>query len=311
MLPIEAGLGDYRNGDMENIAYTITYQRGSDKWQSKGASTWAAATLFNTLADTQNYAEARGLPGPARGINVWLFPTITGKGSRDGSTPMLRTIANTSAVSRTIDFLLAVTGRADVLLVKQVMQRQLPDMTIYYANQTQGPYDSPGLNALLFHELGHTQHYQQVGNNFWTLYIGHIIDHLGYGDKTDSGSGRIAISEGWGEYTQRLFTQNRYQGTIVDSRARRAWDELEYQVPGDNGSQWFVYGMYHDMIDTTAEPTASTHVTDDVTFYTNTRVFRGLQPDVLTVRDYQARVNAQNNSAQAPQLERLVTDYRW
>ncbi|MGI4761290.1 MAG: hypothetical protein ACRYF0_11320 [Janthinobacterium lividum] len=52
VLPIEAGLGDYQNGDMENIAYTITHQSRSDKWQSKGASTWAAATLFNTLADT-------------------------------------------------------------------------------------------------------------------------------------------------------------------------------------------------------------------------------------------------------------------
>jgi len=71
---------------------------------------------------------------------------------------MLRTIANTSAVSRTIDFLLASTGGADLLLVKQVMQRQLPDMTIFYANKVRGPYDSPGLNALLFNELWHTQH---------------------------------------------------------------------------------------------------------------------------------------------------------
>ena len=224
---------------------------------------------------------------------------------------MLRTITNTSAVSRTIDYLLAFTGRPDLLLVKQVMQRQLPDITVYYANQTQGPYKSPGLNALLFHELGHTQHYQQVGNNFWTLYIGHIVGHVGYGDKSDSGSGRIAISEGWGEYTQRLFTQDRYRGTTGNNLAINALDALEYQVPGDNDNQWFIYSMYHDMIDTTIEPTASTRVIDNVTYYFDAGVFRGLQPDVLTVRDYQAKVNAQNGNAQAPQLEQLVTSYRW
>lgn len=315
VLPIEAGLGDYENGDMENIAYTITYQRGLDKWQSKGASTWAAATLFNALDDAQNYAEFHGLPSPARGINVWLFPTFFDKGSRDGSTPMLRTIANTSLVSQAIDFLLGAIGRSDIALVKQVVQRQLPDMTIYYANKTQGPYDSPGLNALLFHELGHTQHYQQVGNNFWSAYIGYIVLHDGYGEKSTSGSGRIAISEGWGEYTQRLFTQDKYQGTTVSTRADDALRELQYQVPTDIkhdgvNDGWFVQGMYHYMIDNTVEP-ATTNVTDNVTAYRPSFVFRGLQPDVLTVRDYQARVNAQNNGLQAPELEQLVTTYRW
>ncbi|AMR26943.1 hypothetical protein A0257_07365 [Hymenobacter psoromatis] len=249
VLPIEAGLGNYQKGDMENIAYTITHQGGPNNWQSKGASTWAAATLFNNLADTRNYALARGLPGPARGINVWLFPTITEKGNRAGSTPMLRTIASTSLASRAIDFLLLATGRADVALVKQVMQRQLPDMTIFYANKTSGLYNSPGLNALLFHELGHTQHYQQVGNNFWTAYIGYIVLHNGYGEKSTSGSGRIAVSEGWGEYTERLFTDSRYRGTSYAFRAKYALDELENQVPSDIdydgvNDGWFVQGMY-------------------------------------------------------------------
>jgi len=45
-----------------------------------------------------------------------------------------------------------------------------------------------------------------VGNNFWTAYIAHIVQHLGYREKSDSGSGRIAISEGWGNYTEQLFT---------------------------------------------------------------------------------------------------------
>jgi len=278
-------------------------------------TSFSLASLFNNLAETQTYATARGLPGPARGINVWLFPTITEKGNRAGSTPMLRTITNTSLASRAIDFLLLATGRADVALVKQVMQRQLPDMTIFYANKTFGLYDSPSLNALLFHELGHTQHYQQVGNNFWTAYIGYIVLHNGYGEKSTSGSGRIAVSEGWGEYTERLFTDNRYRGTSYAFRAKYALDELENQVPSDIdydgiNDGWFVQGMYYDMTDNSVEPTA-THVTDNVTAYYPSLIFRGLQSDVLTVRDYQKRVITQNNRLQAPELEQLVTTYRW
>ena len=310
VLPVEAGLGDYQKGDMENINYTITHQGGPNNWQSKGASTWAAATLFNNLAETQTYATARGLPGPARGINVWLFPTITEKGARAGSTPMLRTIVSTSLAGRAIDFLLLATGRADVALVKQVMQRQLPDMTIFYANKSFGPYKSPGLNGLLFHELGHTQHYQQAGNAFWAVYIGRIIEHFGYGKKSDAGSGLIAISEGWGNYTERLFAQDRYRNTRFSSYATDALGELENQIPGDEEEEWFVQGMYHDMTDNTIEP-AFTRVTDDVTAYSSASVFHGLQPGITTVRYYQFRVNNQNNYVQSPQLEQLVTSYRW
>ncbi len=271
---------------------------------------FSLASLFNTLADTRNYALARGLPGPARGINVWLFPTIREAGDRDGSTPMLRTIANTAVISQVIDFLLLATGRADLALVKQVMQRQLPDMTIFYANKTFGLYDSFGLNSLLFHELGHTQHYQQAGNIFWAVYIGRIIEHFGYGKKSDAGSGLIAVSEGWGNYTEQLFTQDRYLNTRP-RYANIALERLENQIPGDEGEDWFVQGMYHDMTDNTIEPTAITRVTDDVTAYSSASVFHGLQPGITTVRYYQFRVNNQNNYVQSPQLEQLVTSYRW
>ena len=45
--------------------------------------------------------------------------------------------------------------------------------------------------------------------------------------------------------------------------------------------------------------------------FTPATVFRGLQSDVTTVRGFQGRVNVQNGNNQAPQLDVLVTDYRW
>jgi len=97
--------------------------------------------------------------------------------------------------------------------------------------------------------------------------------------------------------------------------ANSALSYLEYQAPSDIDYQnvndgWFVYGMYHDMTDNTVEP-AVTRVTDNVTAYTPAAVFRGLQPDVVTVRGYHTRVNVLNNNVQSVQLEQLVTTYRW
>ncbi|TGE15266.1 hypothetical protein [Hymenobacter elongatus] len=160
-------------------------------------------------------------------------------------------------------------------------------------------------------------HYGQVGNDYWTAYIGHIVTAFAqrrlsiYGRKTDAGAGRIAISEAWGNYIGGTFNARKYdlvnRNVSVASRAN-----LENQQPNDNvddDNGWIVYGMLHDMTDT-GEPTF-TGVTDDVDTYTTPELFRALQSDVVSVRHYQQRVLLQNSNKQAPQLEQLVTSYRW
>jgi len=53
------------------------------------------------------------------------------------------------------------------------------------------------------------------------------------------------------------------------------------------------------------------HAVNAFTPATVFRVFRGLQSDVSSVRDYQAKVQAQSNSLQAVQMGQLVTSYRY
>ena len=243
VLPINSELGTYQSGAMQNISYTITHQGGLDKRKSKGASTWTAATLFNTIADDNAYSAAHGIPGPLRGINVWLLPDFPRKDG-PGATPMLRKIASTAPVSQVVDFLLVASGLPGIALIKIILQRQLPDVCIRYSDDG-GALDSYHLNPLLYHELGHVQHYNQVVNGFWNSYIYYIVIHGGYGNKSDSDAGRIAISEGWGNYTERLFTIDRYQGTGKHFFAERALFELEEQEPTDGLSSynkgWLVY----------------------------------------------------------------------
>jgi len=68
--------------------------------------------------------------------------------------------------------------------------------------------------------------------------------------------------------------------------------------------------MLHDMTDN-GENVGVTNVIDNVNSYNSAKVLRGLQSDVVSVRQYQQRVLAQNNSSQAAELEQLVTSYFW
>jgi hypothetical protein len=81
------------------------------------------------------YCTVRGLPQPPRDLNVWLSSAITA----EASAPMLRRIAYTSFVSQALDWFLAGTAQYQVLALKHVLQRQLPDITMRYENSQAGP----------------------------------------------------------------------------------------------------------------------------------------------------------------------------
>jgi hypothetical protein len=303
VLPIKYGLGLFTRTGLQNINGTFSYQFDQ---HSVGARAWVAATLFNTLADAQNFSAARAIPGTPPGINVWLMPDPP---KETGAAPMLRYIASTSVASQLIDYLLIGSGLGNIFLAKQILQRQLPDVVINYFGENGGTAGNAVLSRLIFHELGHTQHYAQVGNSFWAVYIGYIVNNLGYGQKTSSGSGRVAISEAWGNYVGSTFTSDRYRFNDP-IQADREIGRLENQMPADSNPElWIVYGMLHDMTDAT-EP-FFTGVADNVDAYNTAQVFQGLQPNVSTVRDYKTQVLSQNNQLQSSQFDQLITSYRW
>ncbi|MET4104894.1 hypothetical protein [Hymenobacter sp. UYP22] len=310
VLPIQHQLGSYNRTAMQNLNYTFTYQADD---RSQGALAWTAATLFNFLDDMYAYCAANSLPNPPGGINVALFNTFTSS----ASAPMLRRIAETSLASNMLNVLLPPTAST----AKIILQRQLPDITLRFDDKnstTRITRLTDDLNNTFFHELAHTMHYNQVGNNFWTSYIGHIISASvnnrpsTYGRKTDNGAGLIAISEAWGTYIGNTFTARNFDLINADiATANR--NRLENQRPNndpDDDDGWIVYGMLHDMTDN-GEDFARTGVVDNVNSYTTPQLFQALQPDVKTVREYQQRVAQQNSGRQATQVEQLVTSYLW
>jgi hypothetical protein len=70
-----------------------------------------------------------------------------------------------------------------------------------------------------------------------------------------------------------------------------------------------VEGLYHDLTDT-GEP-AWTGVEENVNTYTSQQIFRGLQPNVITVQGFRQELLNRNNNQQATEVNQLVTSNRY
>ena len=163
---------------------------------------------------------------------------------------------------------------------------------------------------------------KKIGNLYWAAEILQTIANAittegAYGNKTTSGSGRIAVVQSWGFFIGNTFNDRKYRPVFI-SRANRERDQLEFQTPVDdvpvqlfaNSSLgWIPFGMLHDLIDTT-EP-AVTGVVDNVSGYTISGIFRGFSANSTTVPTLRDQILGNNGNSQAAQVNQLVTSYRW
>jgi hypothetical protein len=205
-----------------------------------------------------------------------------------------------------------------VLFVKNVLENYLPDVTLRLKNQNGVTRTASDLNGTFFHEFGHSQHYSYAGNNYWASYIAYIVANAGYGSKSTSGSGRIAVGEAWGFYIGPSFNRIRYSSNITVFNAE--FNFLEYQRRDDsvpiapfNGSYsrgWVPWGALHDMTDS-GEPSV-TLISDQVSGYTVSGVFRGYQSQgSTTVPALRDAILALNGYTQSAQVNQLFTSYGW
>jgi hypothetical protein len=96
----------------------------------------------------------------------------------------------------------------------------------------------------------------------------------GYGSKTTSGSGRVAVGEAWGNFIGSTFNRLKYLSVSAVRDAETNF--LEFQMRNDNipvffdgaiSQGWIPWGMLHDMTDT-SEPSV-TLISDQVSGFFN------------------------------------------
>ena len=204
---------------------------------------------------------------------------------------------------------------------------------------------SPRLKSIVYHELGHAQHYGAVGCNFWTDYRNAIITEISktnqaefspYGNGSDAGTAPIlAIGEMWGNHCQYIYTNRRYGngGNYAAFRAGMqaigfpniAADPLATPpTPAINAYLWAIenfnpnafgdvhnwipQGLPFDLVDDQVD--VGTAVVDNVNVYSNRDCFDALTPNVRSIGEYRNRL-LQLNNAQTAQVTNLFTSYNY
>jgi hypothetical protein len=166
-------------GDMAAISFSFAKPaNGSDSHRE--LAYWAAATTHNSVIEFRAYSTEFGLPLPPADLRI--FVTNWGNARATGSTVMFNKCHNnTIPVVLTAFFLATGSANAAAAVALAAILKNRVDMTINYLAPL-GDYNclltSASLKRIVYHELGHAQHYQQVGCDFWTSYRNAIITEL-------------------------------------------------------------------------------------------------------------------------------------
>ena len=146
--------------------------------------------------------EGLNIPLPPSNLRIWIF-----KSAKASSAVMLH-----HGALLTNEHIKGYLG-ALAFVVKSFA----PDITI----GTEGYHTYSEIYRTVVHEMAHTSHYAQVGNNYWNKYIVYIINSfihdktICYGNGLGSNAGYCEIGEMWAYYMESLLVQNRYGGERI------------------------------------------------------------------------------------------------
>lgn len=259
-------IGTYSGNNLQNINY-IFYN--AENVESNSKRYWMACHALNAVYEHRQYCVQSGIGSPPSNLNLWL--TGQNKKGKNISTaaaaPMLKQMANSSLLVGATQVYLGLVGSPITAVAIQVLKQELPDITYAYNGEgAQVSQYSDQIYQVIYHELSHACHYAKVRNAFWTPYITYIIQHNGYGQKSDSGSGRIALSESWAEFFSEYIAGKKY-GKNTSYGKYSFEDLLESFTVADVNSTWIPVGVMYDLLDPANEP-SYTNIKDNVGGYT-------------------------------------------
>jgi hypothetical protein len=307
VFPLKTTTGHFERGALQNVEFVFR-NPGSAIDRSL---TWVAAHGISTIFETDQYNNSRGIAPPPNQLRIWVSNRIT----QSASAPMLRSISDNSQVLSAIQYLIPGIGSVAAKIVRTFV----PDVTMRVQDGSNNLRSSSNIINTFFHEYAHATHYRQVGDSYWSALISAVLANGGYGNKNGFDAGRIAVAEAWGFYVGHTYANQRY-GSVSNgfSTASLFRDQLENQSASNsiavsfgsnNSTGWIPFGALHDMTDT-GEPTF-TGISDFVSSYNMTQLFRGFQPNIATVSGLRQEILNRNGNLQASQVNQLITSYNW
>jgi hypothetical protein len=331
--PVKKRIGIFPGNQVSTLRYVF--------WKPVNASAnnaelpyWAAATTHNGVVEFWQYSAENALPNPPNNLKIILTNWNMAAGS--GSTVMFNKCHDNTVSQYLINFFIANSNIIPFSMGTMIaVLKNNIDMTISYL-PVNADYNcrltSANLKEIVFHELGHAQHYNQVGCNFWTaLRAAEITELINSGGSDPYGNGNnastapiIATAEMWGNHTGYTYTNRHYgNGGTAVADFRAFMQNIPYQniaglncylnaIENHNPNnaadvyRWIPQGLLHDLLDATVE---TFPVIDNVSGYSAQQCFTALQSDVRSIPAFRDRLLQLNGNNQQVQVTDLFFRY--
>ncbi len=341
LFPVKKRIGVFNGNSLSSVYYVFTKPANANA-TTKELPYWAAATTHNSVMEFKDYSTEFNLGQPKDDLRI--FVTNWGEARGTGSTVMFNKCHNNNVPAVwTAFFLLRNSIAANIvgglIAVGNTFKNRI-DMTISYlpANTDYNCWlTSARLKATVYHELGHAQHYNQVGCDYWTAYRNAIINELTkfnqtnfwpYGTGNDAATAPIiATGEMWGNHCEYIYSNRHYgnggtaasvftapmQGFAYSNTSVAGLTPylaaLESHNPNSTNDTWpwIPQGLPYDLFDDRND--GGFPVIDNVINYSYQQSFNALQNDIKSVPAFRNRLLQQNGNSQQIQVTQLFTQY--
>ena len=332
LLPNRVRMGVINGQDIPQFRYVFNKPTDGSA-SNRNLANWACATTHNSIIEFKEYSSEFGLPQPPGNLKVIVTNWGFMRGA--GSAPMWnkRVIDLNDPLKKLFITFLAQQHyiTAGVAAFFSTLKSQM-DLIIGYASSDYTcRLRSSELRNLVFHELGHAQHFSEVGHVFWNQYADEITRNLissGFSDPYGSGDDPIiGVSEMWGSFVENWYGERHYKNGgssvfFVEKNGKDYYATIPFAIglnpnfnalelfnPTDvrDSYRWIPSGLPYDLWDNRNDDTNP--VIDLVSGFSIQQIFRALQSDVRSVPTFRQKLLQQNSNLQFSQVNDLFKQY--
>ncbi len=274
------------------IRFNWTNSIGSKTFQD-----WAAATMNNSIFDFRQYCNLNQLPSPQSNLKLLLTPIGIGE-DNTGAAPMVdkwpfipQFLLTSGAIGVGALFgIFVYPGPGMGIFTGAVLSIAAPDVVLNLHNATNVNADD--VREIMYHELAHSIHFDQVGFNYWWENIMFVVGNVISGDEpygngnNGPASGRCAVIEMWGFHNGPWAAHLRYgqfhsNGGLPQNNTYHALLERQFEISG-----YIPHAWQFDVIDNNVQnPTGVTErpgIRDFVSGYNRQTIFGTMNGNLIS-----------------------------
>lgn len=336
LFPCKKRIGVFKGSELSTLRYVFGKPTDGSA-SNKELAYWSAATTHNCVLEFRQYSTEFGLGQIPDNLKIMV--TNWGFMENAGATPMWNKCNNSIVPASYATFFIANSNfiTAGLTVLTTVLKNQMDVIVGYKSTDYNCFLTSSQLRSVVYHELGHTQHFNQAGCDFWTQYRNAIVTELSklnqvnfhpYGTGNDATTAPvIATGEMWGNHCEKWYSERHYgNGGVVAANFNSFLQGqffLNNSVAGLNANysaiesfnpnrpqdvhRWIPQGLPYDLFDNRND--FPNPITDNVAGFTINQSFNALQPDVRSITAFRDRLLQQNGNNQQAQVNQLFQQY--